>query len=106
MVLFPISAATREWGRQSRLAQGLPEKVEDPVAIEQVAALFRSVQPTTVLSPSRSTTGVPAADAGPAVPASWGAGRSHDTRDSAAARDEDISVRTATEPGDARAHVA
>jgi hypothetical protein len=101
-----INEATRQWARQSRLAQGLPEKVEDPVAIAQVAAIFRSVQPPTDLS-SPVHDRNHAEDAGPDAPASFGAGRSHqDKGRGTAARSEDVTERNATEPGDTRAHVA
>ena len=37
-----IAIAARRLRIQSRSAQGLPERLEDPVVIDQIAILFRS----------------------------------------------------------------
>lgn len=39
-----IDEETREWAQAQRRAQGLPEKLEDPEAIEKIAQLFRDAR--------------------------------------------------------------
>lgn len=39
-----LTEADRRWVAEQRKAQGLPEKVEDPEAIETVAAIFRNAR--------------------------------------------------------------
>ena len=42
MTIERADDATREWATAQRRAQGLPDKVEDPEAIAEVAAIFRA----------------------------------------------------------------
>ncbi len=59
MSLTPeMRAAARRYGRESRIAQGLPETITDPVALTKIATILRS--PSTVPLSSNGRSASPA----------------------------------------------
>jgi hypothetical protein len=40
-----LDAAACQWAEERALAHGLPRKMEDPVALDQIATVFRSTSP-------------------------------------------------------------